>query len=96
MWQRIVSITEESWVTIWRTAFSVVVGEALDFACEILDTQGRVIATAWESMPTFNFALPNTVKAVLKRFPLESLEEGDVIITNDPWLCAGHLFDIAA
>ncbi|MDP7384424.1 MAG: hydantoinase B/oxoprolinase family protein, partial [Nitrospinota bacterium] len=81
---------------IWRTAFSVVVGEALDFACEILDTQGRVIATAWESMPTFNFALPNTVKAVLKRFPLESLEEGDVIFTNDPWLCAGHLFDIAA
>ena len=25
----------------------------------------------------------------------ETLEPGDVLITNDPWLCAGHLFDIA-
>ncbi len=95
MWQRLISVAEECWVTIWRTAFSVVVGEALDYGCVILDPRGRVVVTPWKSMPSFNFALPNTARAVLKRFPLETLQRGDVMITNDPWLCAGHLFDIA-
>ncbi|MFO1140818.1 MAG: hydantoinase B/oxoprolinase family protein, partial [Amaricoccus sp.] len=27
--------------------------------------------------------------------PADTLKPGDVLITNDPWLCAGHLFDIA-
>jgi len=35
------------------------------------------------------------VKALLERFPASSMQPGDVLITNDPWLCAGHLFDIA-
>lgn len=95
MWQRVINIVEECWVTIWRTSFSVVVGEALDFGCEILDTRGRVLAHPWRSMPAFNFALPNCSRAMLERFPIETLRPGDVLITNDPWLCAGHLFDVA-
>jgi len=35
------------------------------------------------------------LKALLEAFPAETLREGDVLVTNDPWLCAGHLFDIA-
>jgi 5-oxoprolinase (ATP-hydrolysing)/N-methylhydantoinase A len=35
------------------------------------------------------------VKALLEKFPPETLKPGDVLVTNDPWLCAGHLFDIA-
>src|SRR5262249_34457682 len=29
------------------------------------------------------------------KYPPDSLRPGDVLVTNDPWLCAGHLFDIA-
>ena len=32
---------------------------------------------------------------MLERYPAQTLENGDVLITNDPWLCAGHLFDLA-
>lgn len=96
MWQRVIGIIEECWVTIWRTSFSVVVGEALDYGCVILDPRGRVLAHPWRSMPGFNFALPNTAKALLERYPAETLKRGDVLTTNDPWLGAGHLFDIAA
>jgi 5-oxoprolinase (ATP-hydrolysing) len=39
--------------------------------------------------------VPIAVKALLQKFPTETLQPGDVLITNDPWLCAGHLFDIA-
>jgi 5-oxoprolinase (ATP-hydrolysing)/N-methylhydantoinase A len=46
-------------------------------------------------MPVFNLTLPLAVKALLERYPAETLVPGDVLITNDPWLCAGHLFDIA-
>jgi 5-oxoprolinase (ATP-hydrolysing)/N-methylhydantoinase A len=43
----------------------------------------------------FNLTLLRAVKAQLPRYPVETLEPRDVLITNDPWLCAGHLFDIA-
>ena len=32
---------------------------------------------------------------MIERHPPQTLVEGDVLITNDPWLCAGHLYDIA-
>ena len=48
-----------------------------------------------KSMPAFNFALPNCAKGVLSEFPIEELKPGDVLTTNDPWLNAGHLFDLA-
>src|SRR5690606_1355515 len=94
MWQRLISIAEECWVTIWRTSFSVVVGEALDFGCAILDREGRLLAHPWRSMPAFNFCLPNCLRAMLKQYPVDTLRPGDVLITNDPWLAAGHLFDV--
>ena len=31
MWKRVISIAEECWIAIWRTSFSVVGGEALDY-----------------------------------------------------------------
>ncbi len=46
-------------------------------------------------MPAFNLTLPRAVKAMLAKFPADTLRPGDVLITNDPWLNAGHLFDIA-
>lgn len=95
MWQRVISIVEECWTTVWKTSFSVVVGEALDFGCEALDVDGNVLAHAKRSMPAFNNALPTCARACLERYPADSLRPGDVLITNDPWLCAGHLFDVA-
>ena len=46
-------------------------------------------------MPVFNLTLPLAVKAILARFPVETLKPGDILTTNDPWICAGHLFDMA-
>ncbi len=95
MWSRLISVTEEMWHTIVRTAFSLIISEAQDFACEILDPYGETLAHSPRAMPVFNLTLPRAVKALLAKYPPETLVEGDVLITNDPWLCAGHLFDIA-
>jgi 5-oxoprolinase (ATP-hydrolysing) len=95
MWSRLINITEECWVTIWRTAFSTIIGEAQDFGCELLDAHGNSMAHSPRSMPTFNLTLPRAVKEILRIIPPRALADGDVLITNDPWICAGHLFDIA-
>ena len=95
MWSRLVNIAEECWYTVIRTSFSLIIGEAQDFACEILDPRGRQIAHSPRAMPVFNLTLPIAVNAMLQKYPVETLRPGDVLVTNDPWLCAGHLFDIA-
>jgi len=33
MWSRLINITEECWITINRTAFSLIIGEVQHFAC---------------------------------------------------------------
>ena len=95
MWSRLVTVVEEMWLTICRTAFSLIVSEAQDFACDLLDARGDSLAHSPRAMPVFNLTLPRAVKALLAKFPPETLKPGDVLVTNDPWLCAGHLFDIA-
>jgi 5-oxoprolinase (ATP-hydrolysing) len=95
MWSRLVTVTEEMWITVIRTAFSLTVSQSQDFACELLDSSGETLAHSPRAMPVFNLTLPRAVKALLQKYPAETLKPGDVLITNDPWLCAGHLFDIA-
>ncbi|MBJ6127177.1 hydantoinase B/oxoprolinase family protein [Microvirga splendida] len=95
MWSRLINVVEEMWLTVCRTAFSLVISEAQDFATELLDPDGETLAHSPRAMPVFNLTLPRAVKALLERYPAETLRPGDVLITNDPWLCAGHLFDVA-
>ena len=94
MWSRMLSIAEEMWTTVLRTAVSTIIASANDFGCEILDARGRSIAHAYRSMPVFNMTMPNVTKAILEKYPMEDINPGDVFMTNDPWLCAGHLPDI--
>jgi 5-oxoprolinase (ATP-hydrolysing)/N-methylhydantoinase A len=94
MWSRLVTVVEEMWLTVCRTAFSLIISEAQDFACELLDARGEPLAHSPRAMPVFNLTMPIAVKALIERYPPETLQPGDVLVTNDPWLCAGHLFDI--
>jgi 5-oxoprolinase (ATP-hydrolysing) len=95
MWSRLITVVEEMWLTVCRTAFSLIISESQDFACDLLDPTGEPLAHSPRAMPVFNITLPLAVKALLAKFPAETLKPGDVLVTNDPWLCAGHLFDIA-
>ena len=45
------------WLTVIRTAFSLIIGEAQDFACEILDAEGKSLAHSPRAMPVFNMTL---------------------------------------
>ena len=95
MWARLVTVTEDMWQTVCRTAFSLIISESQDFGCALLDPEGQTIAHSARVMPVFNITLPRAVRHILKTYPADQMEEGDVYVTNDPWECAGHLFDIA-
>ncbi len=95
IWSRLIGITDDMWTTVLRTAVSTIIGAAQDFGCEILDAEGNSVAHSNRSMPVFNIVMPTVTRAVLERHPIETMRPGDVYVTNDPWLCAGHLDDIA-
>lgn len=94
LWQRLTTIADECWSTFRKTAFSPIITEALDIGCEVMDAQGLTLSHATRGMPVFNLVLPNVTRRVLELFAAD-LSPGDVFITNDPWLCAGHLPDVA-
>lgn len=94
LWNRLVAITDEAAATLIRTSFSTIVRESLDFACVLLDAQGRSLAQCTVAPPSFIGTLPRTVKGLTEVIPPESLQDGDVLITNDPWIGTGHLPDL--
>ncbi|RQV70323.1 methylhydantoinase [Burkholderia cenocepacia] len=95
MWGRLVNITDECWDAVCRTAFSLIISDAQDFSLGLFDSNGQILVSSPRAQPVFNMCLPKAIEAVLERFPLDQLQPGDVLITNDPWLAAGHLFDVA-
>lgn len=96
MWSRLIGISDDMWTTVLRTAVSTIIGAAQDFGCEILDADGASVAHSNRSMPSFNVIMPNVVRATVAKFSKDQMRAGDVYLTNDPWICAGHLDDIAA
>ncbi|MBP6020578.1 MAG: hydantoinase B/oxoprolinase family protein [Burkholderiaceae bacterium] len=94
IWTRLTSIVDEAAATFVRTAFSSLAREANDFAVVITDADGRAMAQSSVSIPSFTGTVPTTIKHFLKRFPAASLHEGDILITNDPWLGTGHIHDV--
>ncbi len=95
MWSRLINIADEMWTTVLRTAVSTIIGAAQDFGCELHDRNGDSLAHSYRSMPVFNLIMPEVVRAIIAKYPRAEMQPGDVFTTNDPWICAGHLDDIA-
>ena len=93
MWDRLLAIVEEQAQTILRTAFSSAVSEAGDLSAGVFDTSGRMLAQASTGTPGHVNSMAQAVGHFLERFPLTTMRDGDVYITNDPWLATGHLHD---
>jgi N-methylhydantoinase B len=94
LWSNLISIVSEQAKALQRIAFSPVVREAGDLANALFDTEGRMVAQAITGTPGHINSLAAAGKHFVKEFPPETLHPGDVLITNDPWLSAGHFFDI--
>ena len=94
MWNRLISVVEEQAQTLVRTAFSTSVREAGDLAAAVFDRQGRMLAQAVTGTPGHINSMAEGVVHFINKYPVETMEPGDVFITNDPWQTSGHLHDI--
>ncbi|WP_035728318.1 hydantoinase B/oxoprolinase family protein [Bradyrhizobium murdochi] len=95
LWNRLVSVVDEAAVALLRTAFSTVVRESNDFTMVLMDADGASIADTNVGTPSFVGILPRTLSQCLVKIPIEEWQPGDCIVTNDPWMTAGHLLDLA-
>jgi len=90
----LVAASEEMSITIWRTSRSTVVREILDFSTAVFDAQGNNIAQS-ARIPVHLNSMSDCLRTILDRFiPLENWQDGDVIVTNDPYSGGQHLPDI--
>ncbi|MGI9464307.1 MAG: hydantoinase B/oxoprolinase family protein, partial [Aestuariivirgaceae bacterium] len=94
MWNRLISVVEEQATALVRTAFSTSVREAGDLSAGVYDLQGRMLAQAVTGTPGHVNAMADTVAHFMRIIETEKMYEGDVYITNDPWMGTGHLHDI--
>ena len=73
---------------------SPIVREAGDLANAVFDRRGRMVAQAVTGTPGHINSLARAASAILDEYPTDSLVEGDVLITNDPYKTAGQLLDV--
>lgn len=95
LWSRLIATVNEQAAALMRTSFSSIVRDAGDLSAAAFDQRGRMVAQAVTGTPGHINSLATGMRHVLGRFPTDTLEEGDVIITNDPWKTASQLHDVS-
>ncbi len=96
IWSRLLAIVEEQAQVLMRTAFSTVVREAGDLSAGVFDVEGRMLAQAITGTPGHVNAMALSVGKFIAKYPVSTLHQGDVLLTNDPWDGTGHLNDFTA
>lgn len=90
----LVGVAEQMAATILRTSYSTVVREMLDYSTAVFDPSGHIIAQSCRipiHLNSMSRSLRTTLDGII---PIEEWDEGDIIITNDPYLGGQHLPDV--
>ncbi|MDE2515950.1 MAG: hydantoinase B/oxoprolinase family protein, partial [Rhodospirillales bacterium] len=88
----IAALGDEMSLTIYRTAYSGVLKNIMDYSTAICDAEGRLVAQGL-SLPGHLCSIPVALKATIAHFAGE-IEEGDILTMNDPYEGGMHLPDI--
>src|SRR5262249_31874255 len=86
----LIAATEEMKTNLMRTAYNMIIYEALDFTVGLFDAQGNTVSIGL-GLPMFIRGMSNTVKAKIKHYGLEKMEPGDILLTNDAYITGSHL-----
>lgn len=86
------AVGDEMVLTIYRTAYSGVLKNIMDYSAALCDAEGRLVAQGL-SLPGHLCSIPVSLKAVLATFG-DDVHPGDIFINNDPYDGGMHLPDI--
>jgi len=86
------AIADEMALTIYRTAYSGVLKDVMDYSTALCDDAGHVVAQGL-ALPSHLGSIPEAAASVLRHFGAE-MRPGDVYCLNDPFDGGMHLPDV--
>ncbi len=86
----VLAVTEEMKTNLRRTAYNMIIYEALDFTVGLFTAEGDTVSIGL-GLPSFIRGMANTIRAKLEHFGAKGLEPGDILVTNDAYVTGSHL-----
>jgi N-methylhydantoinase B len=86
----LVAITDEMKTNLMRTAYNMIIYEALDFTVGLFDADGNTVSIGL-GLPMFIRGLSDAIKAKLAHYGKENILPGDILLTNDSYIMGSHL-----
>src|SRR5271169_4442139 len=86
----VMAVTEEMKTNLMRTAYNMIIYEALDFTVGIFTEHGETVSIGL-GLPMFIRGMSETVKAKIKHFGPDGFAPGDILLTNDAYTTGSHL-----
>src|SRR5947207_14079039 len=86
----VIAVTEDMKTNLMRTAYNLIIYEALDFTTGLFTTEGETISIGI-GLPMFIRGMTETVKAKIRHFGKNGIKPSDIFVTNDAYLTGSHL-----
>src|ERR1700722_8069258 len=86
----LIAVTEEMKTNLMRTAYNIIIYEALDFTTGLFTPQGETVSIGI-GLPMFIRGMAETVKAKIRHFGRDGIKPGDIYVPNDAYLPGSHL-----
>ena len=86
----VMAVTEEMKTNLMRTAYNMIIYEALDFTVGLFTAKGETVSIGL-GLPMFIRGMAETLKAKLEHFGTDGIEPGDILVTNDAYVTGSHL-----
>ncbi len=86
----VIAVTEEMKTNLTRTAYNIIIYEALDFTTGLFTAKGETVSIGL-GLPMFIRGMAETVKAKIRHFGIERMRPGDIYVTNDAYTTGSHL-----
>ena len=86
----LIAASEEMKMVLMRTAYNMIIYEALDFTVGLFDAEGNTISIGI-GLPMFIRGMSETVKAKLAYYGPDGMQPGDILLTNDAYVTGSHL-----
>jgi len=86
----VLAVTEEMKTNLMRTAYNMIIYEALDFTVGLFTADGETLSIGL-GLPMFIRGMSQTIKAKLAHFGPDGIHPGDILVTNDAYITGSHL-----
>jgi N-methylhydantoinase B len=86
----VIAVTEEMKTNLMRTAYNMIIYEALDFTVGLFTPEGETVSIGI-GLPMFIRGMAEVVKAKIRHFGIDGMKPGDIYVTNDAYITGSHL-----